>query len=275
MGVLNVTPDSFSDGGLWTEPTAAVEHALSMFAAGADIVDLGAESTRPGGADYGDGARELGAQEELDRLLPVLEQLRPLTDRPISVDTRKGAVARGALAAGADLINDIASLTDPDLVAAVAEAGCPVVSMHSRGELASMQSDTHYDDLFGEVVSSLDRSVERAVTAGIERHQVAVDPGIGFGKDAQQNLELLAGFDRLHDLDCPILIGASRKSFIGHVTGAAVAERLSGSLAAAAWALAGGAHILRVHDVVETQQFVSVWRAIESAQEVTSGALSR
>jgi len=234
-----------------------------MASAGASIIDLGAESTRPGGGVYGDGAVELSAEEELRRLIPVLERLRAETDLALSVDTRKGAVAAKALEAGADLINDVGGLQDPELATAVANAGCPVIAMHSRGELGTMQVNTEYEDLLGEVAADLQSAIERGREAGISTRQIIVDPGIGFGKEGAQNLQILAHFERLHALGSPLLIGASRKSFIGYASGATVADRLPGSLAAAAWALSGGAQILRVHDVAETRQFVDVWRAIE------------
>lgn len=275
MGIVNVTPDSFSDGGRFLDPEPAVEHALGLLEDGAEIVDLGAESTRPGGGVYGDGARDVPAEEECDRLLPVLERLRSETESAISVDTRKGAVARAALAAGADLINDVGGLRDPDLVSAVAEHGCPVVVMHSRGETASMQRGIHFDEVAREVAEELEATVARAVMAGIERQRIVLDPGIGFGKTARQNLELLCRLDPLHRLDLPILIGASRKSFIAAVEGpgtsptekpAPPSARLGGSLAAAAWATRRGAAILRVHDVRESRQFLDVWHAIRMHQ---------
>ncbi len=265
MGVLNITPDSFSDGGRWLEPERAVEHALRMAAEGADLLDLGAESTRPGGGVYGDGAPDVSAAEELDRLLPVLESLRREIDLPISIDTRKGAVARPALEAGGDLINDVGGLADLELVAAVADADCPVVAMHSRGELRSMQRGIRFDDVSGEVTHELSQSGRRAAEAGVSEDQLIYDPGIGFGKTVGQNLALLRELDGLRALKRPILLGASRKSFISAVREAPPHERLGGSLAAAAWAAQLGVSILRVHDVAETAQFLSVWNAIDSA----------
>ncbi len=265
MGVLNVTPDSFSDGGRWLEPERAVEHAVSMIAEGAELLDLGAESTRPGGGVYGAGGGRVSTGEELDRLLPVLEALRRVVDLPISVDTRKGTVARQSLAAGADLINDVGGLADPKLVAAVAEAGCPVVTMHSRGELATMQQDIRFDDVTDEVCGELREALVTAAEGGISPGQVILDPGIGFGKSARHNLQLLGEIDRLQALDRPLLIGASRKSFIARIREAPPDGRLGGSLAAAAWAARHGAAILRVHDVAETIQFLEVWNAIDSA----------
>jgi len=298
MGILNLTPDSFSDGGLWTDPPRAVEHALAMLDGGADLVDLGAESTRPGGGVYGAGARAISVDEELDRLLPVLALLRRATAAPLSVDTRKGEVARQALAAGADLVNDVSALGDPALGRAVAAAGCPVVLMHSRGELATMQRAISFRDLLGEVRGELELAVRRAVAAGIDEEQVILDPGLGFGKTAEQNLELLRRLPELAAIGRPLLVGASRKSFLALAerggapapppAGAAPAEaateaatgspppapaarperpgrRLAGSLAALAWAAAAGAAIVRVHDVPESVRFLAAWRAIAEA----------
>ena len=277
MGILNLTPDSFSDGGLWNDPARAVDRALRMLREGADLLDLGAESTRPGGGVYGQGARTVPPAEEIDRLLPVLETLRRETDAPLSVDTRKGEVARRALEAGADLINDVSALADPELARAVAASGCPVVLMHSRGELATMQQDVRYQDLLGEVRSELAAAVERAVAAGIAERQIVLDPGLGFGKTWRQNLALLRRLPELARLGRPLLLGASRKSFLARAVEAArpgtpppaPADRLPGSLAAVGWAAAQGAALLRVHDVAETVQFLEVWRAIagEGGQE--------
>jgi dihydropteroate synthase len=258
LGILNLTPDSFSDGGLWNDPPRAVERALRMLAEGADLVDLGAESTRPGGGVYGAGAAEVPAEEEIARLLPILEAVRRATDAPISVDTRKGAVAERALAAGADLINDVSALTDPRLARAVAEAGCPVVLMHSRGELSSMQRGIHFEDVVGEVRAELADALARAVAAGINESQVVLDPGIGFGKTREQNLALIARLDELAVLGRPLLLGASRKSFIAKGD---PSQRLGGSLAAVAWTFRSAA-IVRVHDVAETVQLLDVWEAL-------------
>jgi dihydropteroate synthase len=268
MGILNLTPDSFSDGGRWRDPAQAVAGGLALLAQGADLLDLGAESTRPGGGVYGEGARTVTPEEEMERLLPVLAALRRATDAPLSVDTRKGEVAGRALAAGADLINDVSALADPALGRAVAAAGCPLVLMHSRGELAGMQRGIHFDDLLGEVRAELALALERAAAAGVDRAQAILDPGIGFGKTWRQNLALLGRLDELAALGRPLLVGASRKSFIGKVTeaaGGAAAppeERLPGSLAATAWAAARAAAVVRVHDVAATVQFLAVWRAI-------------
>ncbi|HVT17954.1 MAG TPA: dihydropteroate synthase [Thermoanaerobaculia bacterium] len=281
MGVLNLTPDSFSDGGSWAEPSRAVEGGLAMLEQGADILDLGAESTRPGGGVYGAGARTVPADEELSRLMPVLEPLRRATVAPISVDTRKGEVALQALAAGADLINDVSALADPALGRAAAAAGAALVLMHSRGELATMQRGISFGDLLGEVRSELALAVARAEAAGVDAGQLILDPGIGFGKTAEQNLELLRRLGELRVLGRPLLLGASRKSFLARALEMELAgrpgeeaaqaanrdpaRRLPASLAAAAWAAAAAA-IIRVHDVAETVQFLAVWHAIEEAR---------
>ena len=270
MGVLNLTPDSFSDGGLWADPPRAVDHAHRMLAEGADLLDLGAESTRPGGGVYGAGAAEVSIGEEIARLLPVLEAVRRATDAPLSVDTRKGEVAERALAAGADLINDVSALADPRLARAVAAAGCPVVLMHSRGDLPTMQRGIQFADLLSEVRTELAAALERAVAAGIEEGQVVLDPGIGFGKTAEQNLTLIARLDELAGLGRPLLLGASRKSFLARAVETAggspppPAGRLAGSLAAVGWAALRSAALVRVHDVAETVQFLAVWEAIAS-----------
>ncbi len=272
MGVLNITPDSFSDGGRWLDPARAVECGRRMAAEGADLLDLGAESTRPGGGVYGGGAREVSAGREIERLLPVLEALRDAVDLPLSVDTRKGAVARRALAAGADLINDVGGLGDPELVAVVAAAGCPVVVMHSRGELASMQRRIRFRDVAAEVIAELRAAGERAAAGGVDRRQLIFDPGIGFGKTGKQNRRLIRQLDHLHQLGRPILLGASRKSFIAEVSDAPPAERLGGSLAAVGWGALHGASIVRVHDVAETVQFLRLWQAIDSTESAIDSA---
>ncbi len=269
MGVLNLTTDSFSDGGRWLDPDRAVEHGLRMLAEGADLLDLGAESTRPGGGVYGEGARTVPAEEESVRLLPVLAALRAATDAPISVDTRKGEVAARALAAGADLINDVTALSDPRLGEAVAAAGCPLVLMHSRGEIATMQRGIRFHDLVGEVRAELAAAMARATAAGVDAAQLVLDPGIGFGKTWEQNLELIGRLDELGALGRPLLLGASRNSFLARAAArpglpdALPEGRLGGSLAAAAWGAARGAALVRVHDVAETAQLLDVWYAIQ------------
>jgi dihydropteroate synthase len=266
MGIVNITPDSFSDGGLFLDPGRAVEHGLELLEQGADLLDLGAESTRPGGGVYGAGAAEVSADEEAARLLPVLRGLRQRSRAPLSVDTRKAEVARAALAAGADLVNDVSALGDREMGAAVAAAGCPLVLMHSRGELRTMQSGIDYRDVVLEVRNELRAAMARAERAGVDPRQLVLDPGIGFGKTTAQNLLLVRRLEALRELGRPLLLGASRKSFIGHLTGEPPARRVAGSLAAAAWAAWSGVAMVRVHDVAETAQFLRVFEAIRNAE---------
>jgi len=254
MGVVNVTPDSFSDGGRFFDPQAAVAHARKLAEEGADLIDIGGESTRP-------GAAPVSETEELDRLIPVLHELNGL-DKPISIDTRRPAVMKAALAAGASMINDVEALAAPGALQAVADSKCAVCLMHKKGEPATMQQDPHYDDVVGEVKAFLNERIERALAAGIGRQRLVVDPGFGFGKTARHNLLLLKHLGELSDL--PVLAGLSRKSTLGKLTGRPVGERLAGSLAMALLALQGGARILRVHDVRETRDVVSVWEAFKA-----------
>jgi dihydropteroate synthase len=273
MGILNLTPDSFSDGGLFVDPGAAAHHAHRMIAEGAELLDLGAESTRPGGGVYGRGAAELTADEEWRRLAPVLPRLRAeLPAAIISVDTRKAEVARRAFDAGADLVNDVGGLRDPAMAETVAAAGCPLILMHSRGELRNMQQDIHFGDVVAEVAAELAATAAKAMAAGVRREQIVLDPGIGFGKRLEHNLALLARIGELGELagSFPLLVGASRKSFVDKISPAPPTERLGGSLAAAAAAVRGGAAILRVHDVAASVQFLRVLRAIEEASRVAS-----
>ena len=265
MGVLNLTPDSFSDGGRHLDPERALDHARAMLAEGAAVIDLGAESTRPAGKAYGAGAAAVPVEEELRRLLPVLTRLRAESDAVLSVDTRHGEVARAALAEGADLLNDVSALGDPELGAAAAAAGCPVALMHSRGDVGDMFRHAVYADVVAEVRAELAAALARAGAAGIAREQTIVDPGIGFAKLGRHNLELLARLDALSALGRPLLVGASRKSFIGELTGAPPPDRLAGSLAAVAAAARHGAAIVRVHDVAATVQFLAVDAAIAAA----------
>lgn len=281
MGIVNLTPDSFSDGGRFLDPDRAVEHALALEAAGADLLDLGAESTRPAGTTYGAGAATVPADEEWRRLEPVLLRLRERTRLPLSVDTRKGAVARRALAAGADLVNDVTALEDPELAATVAEVGCPVVLMHSRGDTATMQGLAEYADVAAEVRDELAAALERAEAAGIRAGQTVLDPGLGFAKMGAQNHELLGRLEVLASLGRPILVGASRKSFLGRsVLGLAGADegpepparRLAASLAAAAWASQHGAAIVRVHDVAATVEALAAWRHLAQGSVAATAA---
>jgi dihydropteroate synthase len=259
MGVVNVTPDSFSDGGRFLDPDAAVAHALRLAEEGADLVDVGGESTRP-------GAPPVDADEEVRRVVPVVERLRARGFAlPISVDTCKGAVARAALAAGADLVNDVTGLSDADLGRAAAEAGAPVVLQHTRGTPADMASRSVYGDVVAEVARELEAALRRAEAAGVPRERTILDPGLGFAKTAEQTVELLGRVGELRVLGRPLLVGPSRKSFIGKVTGAPVPERLPGTLAAVAACVLAGVELLRVHDVAAARQAALVAAAIRDA----------
>ncbi len=253
MGVLNVTPDSFSDGGRYLDPRAASDRALAMVNEGADIIDVGGESARP-------GSEAISVAEEIRRVLPVIESITLRGSTPISIDTCKHEVADAALSAGATIVNDISGLRhDPEIATVVARHQAGLVLMHMRGSSATMQQDTSYDDLISEVVEFLGRAATRAEAAGVKKQLIMVDPGIGFGKDVRGNLELLKAVGRLAaELDKPVLVGASRKSFIGKLTGAEVDQRLPGSLAAACAAVINGAAAVRVHDVAATRQAVDV-----------------
>jgi dihydropteroate synthase len=259
-GILNVTPDSFSDGGRNEDHEAATEAGHAMAAAGAAIVDVGGESTRP-------GAKAVWEGDELKRILPVVEQLAR-AGTAVSVDTRKAAVMEAALAAGATLVNDVSALAfDERATEVVARAGCPVVLMHHKGSPETMQQSPHYDGpVLFEVYDWLKTRVEAALAAGIERSHILVDPGIGFGKSIQHNLQLLNGLSLLHGLGCPIMLGASRKRMIGALSGEAPADqRLAGSIALALKGAEQGVQLLRVHDVPETVQALRVWRGLRDA----------
>lgn len=259
MGILNLTPDSFSDGGRLAGIDAQVAAAVDMAAAGAAIVDVGGESTRP-------GASPVWAGDEIARLEPVLSQLRG-ADLLLSVDTRKAEVMRHALALGARIVNDVSALTFDDRAPAlVAAAGCPVILMHHRGDPQTMQDDPRYEDVLLDVFDWLEVRIAACVAAGIARDRIIVDPGIGFGKTLRHNLALLNGLSLLHGLGCPVLLGASRKRFIGALAGEAPADhRLGGSLAILTAALAQGVQLVRVHDVAESVQAVRVWRGLRDA----------
>lgn len=261
MGVLNVTPDSFSDAGRFFSPRRAVAHALAMERAGADLIDIGGESTRPG--SYG-----ISAEEELRRVLPVLKGLKRRLRIPISIDTSKAEVAEAALAAGAEMINDITGLRGDARLAEVARRRrLPLVLMHIRGTPATMQKLPPAKDIWRELERGLGWSVRQALRAGMKRSQLLIDPGIGFGKTAEQNYEILRGLARLRKFRLPILIGTSRKSFIGKVLGGAPPqERLWGTAATVAASILGGAHIVRVHDVAEMVQVARVTDAILNAK---------
>ena len=252
MGVLNVTPDSFSDGGRYLDPDAAIARGRELLAQGADLLDLGAESTRPGSAP-------VPAAEQLRRLEPVLAALASEPGAVLSVDTRSAEVAARALELGAHVVNDVSALGDPDMAAALAPSGAGLVLMHMRGTPATMQGDLRYDDVVAEVAAHLRRRMAVAVAAGIAEERIALDPGIGFGKSAEQSLRLLARTDDLAALGRPVLVGASRKSFLARLLGDAPADRrLEASLAAATLAAFLGARILRVHGVAETVRVVKV-----------------
>jgi dihydropteroate synthase len=242
MGVVNVTPDSFSDGGLYLNPERAIRRGRQLIAEGADVLDIGGESTRP-------GSEGVSAEDELARIAPVLEGLAE-TDAAISIDTSKSGVADAALDAGAAIVNDVTALRgDPELAALCAERGCGVVLMHMLGTPRTMQESPSYDDVVDDVKSFLAERVEHAVGAGIAEERIWVDPGIGFGKTVEHNLELLRRLGELRALGRPICVGTSRKSFIGRITGRDVEERLGGTIASNVLALANGAEVFRVHDV--------------------------
>lgn len=255
MGILNVTPDSFSDGGRFLNPKRAASQALRMQEEGADLVDVGGESTRP-------GARPVSAEQELKRILPVVERLAGRLKVPISVDTRKAAVAREAIRAGASMVNDVTALRDPEMAEVVASGIVPVVLMHMRGTPQTMQQQVFYRRLIPEIVAELKRSAARALRAGIRRDQILLDPGIGFSKRPEQNLVLLNRLEAFKRIGFPVVVGPSRKSFIGHTLGAAVEERLFGTAAAVALAVSRGADVVRVHDVAAMRQVADLAAAI-------------
>ena len=259
MGIVNVTPDSFSDGGLFLDPERAIEHARRLAREGADVVDVGGESTRP-------GARGVSAAEELERVGPVLEGLRDGGDSlgaSISIDTSKVAVAEAALEAGAEIVNDVTALrSEPELAALCASRGCGVVLMHMQGTPRTMQENPIYDDVVDDVRAFLAERLEFATSQGVDEGRIWVDPGIGFGKTVDHNLELLQRIGELRDLGRPIVVGASRKSFIGRITNRDPDERLGGTIAADVIALRGGAEVFRVHDVAEARQALDVAEAI-------------
>ncbi len=255
MGVVNVTPDSFSDGGLYLDPEAAIAHGRELAAEGAKILDVGGESTRP-------GAEPVGEEEELRRVVPVIRGLAGAGSR-ISVDTSKAAVAAAALDAGAEIVNDVTALRgDSGMAALCAERGATVVLMHMLGDPRTMQDDPRYDDVVDEVKAFLAERLEAAVAAGIDEGRVWLDPGIGFGKTADHNLELLRRLGELRELGRPLVVGTSRKSFIGRVDGSPADRRIGGTIASSVLAAAEGAEVLRVHDVAEVRQALAVAAAI-------------
>ncbi|MHA6203698.1 dihydropteroate synthase [Dyella soli] len=256
VGILNVTPDSFSDGGSHAGAEQAVAHGLRMLDEGADMIDVGGESTRP-------GADEVSVEEELRRVVPVIEQLAARTSAPIAIDTSKPEVMRAAVAAGAGMVNDVFALRREGAMDAVAELGVPVCLMHMQGEPRSMQAAPHYDDVVGDVHRFLTDRLFACELAGIDRRKVMVDPGFGFGKALEHNLALLRALERFASLGSGLYVGLSRKSMIGTITGREVAaERAVGSVAAALIAVQRGARMVRVHDVAATVDALAVWRAV-------------
>jgi dihydropteroate synthase len=256
MGILNTTPDSFSDGGLWTGAGRAVERALEMVEQGADIIDVGGESTRP-------GARPVETQQELDRVLPVVEALVAQSAAMVSVDTSKPEVMVAAVAAGAGLINDVFALRQPGALEAAASLGVPVCLMHMQGKPGDMQADPHYEDVVGEVESFLLQRAQACEAAGVTRDRIWIDPGFGFGKTLEHNVALFHALPRLCGHGYPVLVGLSRKSMLGALTGRAVEARLAASVTAAALAARRGAAVVRVHDVAETVDALKVMQRLD------------
>ncbi|WP_372786874.1 dihydropteroate synthase [Phenylobacterium sp.] len=263
MGVINVTPDSFSDGGRFGDPAAALAQARRLIADGADILDVGGESTRP-------GAAPVAAAQEIDRVVPLIQAIRAESPIPLSIDTMKPQVARAAVVAGATIWNDVTALRhDPESLATAAELGCEVVLMHMQGEPGTMQAEPRYDDVVAEVAAFLAARAEAAMAAGVARARIWLDPGVGFGKHMlDHNLPLLAGLERIVALGFPVLLGVSRKSFISAVDdgGRPAGQRLGGSIAGALAGAEAGVAAVRVHDVRETVQALRVWRAIAGAR---------
>lgn len=266
MGILNVTPDSFSDGGAFLNPNDALAHAREMAAQGADMIDIGGESTRP-------GAAYVEVEDEIARTAPVIDAISTQLETPISIDTRKAPVAQAALDAGAALINDVYAFThDPHLADVAAQASAPVCLMHAQGDPEVMQDQPRYDDVLLDVYDFLEARIHTAMAAGIPRDQILVDPGIGFGKSVDHNLALLGRLSLFHSLGCGILLGASRKRFIGSIADAPdPRDRTAGSIAVALAGVAQGVQFLRVHDIKETKQALALWMAIHASQESDEG----
>ena len=258
MGIVNVTPDSFSDGGELLDAEAATKRALGMVLDGADILDIGGESTRPGSA-------EVPADVELERVMPVIERLREETEVPLSIDTRKAAVAAEALRAGVNIVNDVSAGADPGMFDVVRASNAGMVLMHMQGEPRTMQARPRYDDVVAEVHEFLRQRADAAARAGIDRDRLCIDPGIGFGKALEHNLLLLRDVRVLLDLGLPVLVGPSRKRFLGTILGTEADDRLEGTAAAVAWLAAMGVHVVRVHDVKEMARVARVIDAISRA----------
>jgi dihydropteroate synthase len=263
MGVVNVTPDSFSDGGRFFDADAALQQALALVREGAAVIDIGGESTRP-------GSEWVPLDEELRRVLPVVEALAERVGVPISVDTTKAEVARRALQAGAAMVNDVTALAGDEAMAeVVAESGCPVCLMHMQGQPKTMQQDPHYDDVVGEVLEFLERRMVFALARGIREEQLMLDPGIGFGKSAEHNLALLRDLHRLVELGRPVLLGASRKRFLGAILGVEPERRVIGTVATTVLGVQAGAHVFRVHDVQPNFEALRVALAVREGVPVT------
>jgi dihydropteroate synthase len=259
MGILNVTPDSFSDSGLYFNKEKAIAHGLRMVEEGADLLDIGGESTRP-------GSKPLELEEELRRVIPVIESLIKEVDVPISIDTYKSKVAQKAIEVGAEIINDISGLHfDPDLAQVAAKGNAPLILMHIRGTPETMQKDVHYDSLFSEILQYLKDSIQKAESAGLDPEQIIIDPGIGFGKTLDDNLLIIKNLSEFRVLGKPILLGTSRKSFIGKILNAEVEDRLEGTLSSIAIGVLNGAHIIRCHDVLQAKKAIAVADAIRLA----------
>ena len=255
MGILNVTPDSFSDGGVYGSVDEAVDHGITMAAQGADIIDIGGESTRP-------GAMPIRVEDELLRVLPVIKKLASSVQIPLSIDTRHAEVARQALELGAEIVNDVTGLRDPGMINVLKETGAGAIVMHMRGEPKDMQTNTVYDDIVGEIGTFLISRIEEAGRAGIDPSRLAIDPGIGFGKDVKGNLDIIRRLREFRSYGRPILVGASRKGFIGKIVGGTTEEKMTGSLVAASAAILNGANIVRAHDVAETVKMARMTDAI-------------
>ena len=257
MGVLNVTPDSFSDGGLYLQSEKAIEHGLAMARDGADIIDVGGESARP----Y---SEKISISEEIDRVIPVIQALSSELQIPISIDTHRAEVARHALRAGASIINDISAFRfDPNIITIASEAGVPVILMHMKGTPANMQDNPTYENLIPEILDFLKSAMGRGIRGGIRKEMIIVDPGIGFGKTFDHNLEIIKNLNEFSTLERPILLGTSRKAFIGHLLGKEVQERDTGTMATVAIGVMNGAHIVRVHNVKATLKTVRIVDAIK------------
>ena len=259
MGILNVTPDSFSDGGAHLDQEAAVEHALAMISEGAQIIDIGGESTRP-------GAAEVPVTVEIERVITVIERLAQVSPVPISIDTRKASVARRALDKGACLINDVSALSDPEMMSLAADSGAGVVLMHMRGTPATMQADTAYADIVSEIYDFLEERINACEEADIARQSIVIDPGIGFGKDLAGNLSLIKHIGEFRALGAALMLGHSRKSFIGQTLEANVDEREEGTDAVSAWAMLEGVDIIRVHDVKRAARMRAMLKAIQGSK---------